>query len=392
MKGILRYGFCLFGLILFSCNKKNNVEEHDKPAEHKMAVVNIYSNAPSAADGLQSEGYIAKEDAHVYVYGDFDSDGLPNTFKSMAIQQGNDISNFIFDEQERVIMSYKSYANGAKENYLVKYDYLAGGYVKISFYEYNWSSKSDKLLYQNIILDNNGSLSYNVTFARQAGGSNRFFSYERKAKLIYELKKAKEYVALALGVGAVIAVPVVVVFAVSASAISVPTGAIIIIAEIMFLTMPSKADELKQSSTLVYPSSPSFGPLPSLTGTPAFPGGYSSLITGSWKIVSYVVCETDLYKIPAGEKFVSPCGELFGKVTCERDNIWKFNADRSTSMSEGALVCAFPDNLAGNYSLDGNKLTWFWNSRGTSSAEIILLNSTTMVLKSAGVVTTLQRI
>lgn len=279
MKNILKLGFIFTMLFTNSCSKdEENIVEENK------TTANLYSNSPNLSDGIQAEVFIPSENSSVFFYGDFDNLGIPNAQKSIAIKTGNEILNVIFDDNFRVKLSYKSHSDGTKENYIIKYDYPSNNLIQVSFYEYNWANNTDKLLYQNIVNDSNEVLTGNVTYAGKSLNSNNFFSIDNRIKLKNAIKKAGEVVSFALGAGATIAVPVVVIAAVNAGVFGIPIASAIIIAEIAFLALPSNANEIKQNFNTNYPTSPTSGTIPNTTGTPTNPIGLQLFINSKWKI------------------------------------------------------------------------------------------------------------
>ncbi len=108
--------------------------------------------------------------------------------------------------------------------------------------------------------------------------------------------------------------------------------------------------------------------------------GASALTSGYWKLSS----STSLVEFPAP---VGPQNtDLFAMLPeCEKDNVFTFNANNTTTIDEGATKCSPGDpqtETVGNWQLTNNDTRLFFTHQGIDiDAEILTLNSSALTLK-----------
>lgn len=129
--------------MLFSC-KKDKSDTNNKP------IIHIYKGTPNKEDGLQADVYDPNTKFTTYFYGSFNSNGIPDNIKSMVLEnsQSDTLYNYVFDNNNRLLISYGSLKNGTKLNSMAKMTYLSADSAFANFYNYNWANSTDSLIRQ----------------------------------------------------------------------------------------------------------------------------------------------------------------------------------------------------------------------------------------------------
>lgn len=374
-------------LLLVSCNKDDEIIDDSNTSN-----VNIYENNPNTTDAMIANVYQPENQTNVYFYGAFNNNGVPKSINSIKVKRtvSDTLHSYILDENKRIKIVY-SELNGQKLEKVLKLDYLPNNKVSINIYNYNWTNNTDILIKQYLSDFNTNTLT--TTYGRTMNTdeieevNNSLGLSKNELIKLYNFGVAVAGVAATLGacVGPQGMTPIC------------PYATLAIWTAVGILTNQiAKGDELKGFSPN-FPTSPNSQQMPIPTGTPQNPSGYSNLIIGNWKKISDIVCGVELYSIPIGQTVPVPssCGGsgVFVSIpTCEKDNIWTFNLNMTTTFTEGLTSCNPPIIRTGSYSLNGNTLNWGWQGGFGSSAEILQLDSQILKLKSSATeIFTLQR-
>lgn len=144
--------------ILLACKKNKDIT---KPIEDS---VNFFSNSANVLDGIGNITQLKNENAIIYFFNGFNSDGLPSSINSIVLDQRDStfLCNYIFDSQKRPYLIYQSDKNGNKQNVILKLSYPSIDSVVYSYYMYDWNLAKDSLLLEQRIhsIDGNGVFTY----------------------------------------------------------------------------------------------------------------------------------------------------------------------------------------------------------------------------------------
>jgi hypothetical protein len=113
---------------------------------------------------------------------------------------------------------------------------------------------------------------------------------------------------------------------------------------------------------------------------PVTPAVNSTLTSGNWKLAS----STSVIEYPAP---IGPqTANLYDMMqACQKDNLSKFNTDKTVTMDEGATKCNASDpqtQTAGTWNLTNNDTKFDFAYQGTTiNADVLTLNSTTFTIR-----------
>jgi hypothetical protein len=173
------------------------------------------------------------------------------------------------DDSFRVRFIYNSYkSNNIKDKYLHKFDYISKDSLLYSVYSYNWSNKSDSLVYQTRVVNNNGTTQYENLYGLRVSGilGNNLCS---QAQLVAASVSGAFGVLGSLGIGYL-----------GATVINPTVGALAGIGLfVIWFSNGACGQDLIQNTNSNYPNNPISENIPNPMGTPNFPNGYNDSIS-----------------------------------------------------------------------------------------------------------------
>ena len=162
-----------FVVFILSCSKEDSISATE------VSTITVYKNQSTntGADALQAQHVNSK--GTLNFYGNFDTDKNPINSNTLTYQKVNNdtIVHFTIDPTTCNVNSTFISVKGIKSPIVIKFDYTTLPIeIGVSFYNYNWETKTSIVIYATHVKNTNGIVSNNPYFAaRQADGVTNFF-------------------------------------------------------------------------------------------------------------------------------------------------------------------------------------------------------------------------
>lgn len=258
----------VFIVVVYSCKKKNNSINDESttgtdPIKKELAV-SIFKNVSGDVNSVGLQAQLVNNLKHftVNVFGTFNSINEPDITKAFTFnKEGNDtVVHLSMNAITKKLETSYLVVKGVKQPYVIKHEYIANNdsAIKISVYEFNWSTNTSVLKYEAIYNRKFGATnSLNFNSMRPAGGKTDFLLAVGSGLAVAEAAFYGTSVAL-LGPasGAVIA------------AITAVGPAVILVgAAVLLLSSNSNACEIETGLTNLPPTTPTTNPVTNTTNT-----------------------------------------------------------------------------------------------------------------------------
>ena len=134
--------------LILSCTK------NDTTNDLKDENIKFYSSLPNKNYAPIAKKYDLSTNTETWIFGSFNNTGLHDTIRRIVVDKKalNYYSTIMIDKLKRPVMIYTTNKNGTNENILLKIDYPVNqNKIVYSKYNFNWATKKDILLRQQVV-------------------------------------------------------------------------------------------------------------------------------------------------------------------------------------------------------------------------------------------------